>query len=97
MSGKRIEDKNVLLQRKVWVLLQYSDGSEFCFETTLNSELLQEYGIQLEEGCLPRLDKKYYWGGQYVYRQFPFAGTRVSLWDTCTYTHAPSQRMHEFL
>lgn len=97
MSGKPITDKSALVQRKVWALLTYSDGSQFCFETTLNADILLELGIQLEEGMLPRIDKKYYWGGQYIYRQFPISGVRISLWDACTYTHSASQQLHDFL
>ena len=97
MIGNRISDNQALVERKVWVLLTYGDGSQFCFETTLNVEILREYGIILEEDKLPRLDKKYYWDGQYVYRQFSYIGAEISLWDSLTYTHEMSARLHEFL
>lgn len=96
MSGNPIKDKNALVNGKVWVLLTYSDGSQFCFQTTLNTHILKELGIILEEGKLPRIDKKYYWGGQYVYRQFSFIGAKLSLWDNLTYTHKPSEVLHSF-
>ena len=97
MSGKKITDKNALAVQKVWALLRYSDGSEFCFQTTLCPDILRELGIVLEEGKLVRLDKKYYWNGKYVYRQFPYAGATISLWDQLTYTHRASYELHEFL
>lgn len=97
MAGNRIVDSNAIATQKVWALLRYSDGSEFCFQTTLCPSILQEYGVILEEGKLVRLDKKYYWGGQYIYRQFAHGGARISLWDALTYTHEQSYRLHEFL
>lgn len=97
MPGKKFTDKNVLLTDKVWVLLTYPDKSEFCFQTTFCPEILRELGITLEEGRLVRLDKKYYMGGQFVYRQFPFANASISLWDSLTYTHKPSYELHQFL
>lgn len=97
MPGKRIDDANALLTSKVWALLKYPDNSEFCFQTTLSPDILLEFGIVLEEGKLPRIDKKYYWGGRYIYRQFPVSGVKVSLWDSLTYTHRASFEMHEFL
>lgn len=97
MPGKRITDANALATSKVWALLKYPDGSEFCFQTTLSGDILREYDIILEEGKLPRIDKKYYWGGRYIYRQFPISGTTITLWDNLTYTHRASYEMHEFL
>ena len=97
MAGNKIVDKNTLLKELVWVLLTYADGSEFCFQTTLCPEILNGFGVVLEEGKLVRLDKKYYWGGQFVYRQFPHSGARITLWDALTYTHEPSYRLHKFL
>lgn len=96
VAGK-ISDASTLNRELVWVLLRYADGSEFCFQTTLSTALLRKYGVVLEEGKLVRLDKKYYVNGQYVYRQFPFAGTVVSLWDSLHYTDEISYRLHEFL
>lgn len=97
VSGERYTDIKVLQERLVWALLTYSDGSQFCFQTTFNEDILREYGIVLEENSLPRLDKQYYWGGRYVYRQFPFEGAKVSLWSELTYTHLPSRELHGFL
>lgn len=97
VAGNRITDKAQLTISKVWVLLTYSDGSEFCFQTTLCPDILRDYGVVLEEGKLVRLDKKYYWNGEYVYRQFPFQGAKISLWDALTYTNPDSLALHEFL
>lgn len=95
--GKQYKDTSVISKQLVWALLTYSDGSQFCFQTTLNSGILREYDVVLEEGKLVRLDKKYYWNGRYVYRQFPFAGAKISLWDRMTYTHPESARLRDFL
>ncbi len=97
MAGTKITDKNVLLRQLVWVLLTYRDGSEFCFQTTLNPEILRERGVILEEGKLVRLDKKYYWGGQYIYRQFAFGDAVITLWDSLTYSDRVSYKLHPFL
>ena len=97
MAGNRITDTSVLQKGLVWALLTYADGSEFCFQTTLNLDILRERGVVLEEGMLVRLDKKYYWNRQYVYRQFSYKGARVSLWDALTYTNKDSMKLHEFL
>lgn len=97
VHGNRIEDREALARELVWILLTYEDASEFCFQTTLNPDILRSRGVVLEEGMLVRLDKKYYWGGKFVYRQFPFAGAKVSLWDALTYTDPRSARLHEFL
>lgn len=94
--GNQIKDVNSLLRGKVWALLTYEDGSQFCFETTLNSILLRELGIVLEEGHLPRLDKKYYWNGRFIYRQFDVSKATLTLWDSLTYTHLESFKLHEF-
>ena len=77
----RIKDSNALLEGLVWVLLRYCDGSEFCFQSTLNSTILYQHGIVLEEGKLVRLDKKYLEYGQMVYRQFPYPGVTIMVWD----------------
>lgn len=95
--SNRITDKNALTTGLVWVLLKYSDQSEFCFQTTLNQTILAQKGIVLEEGCLVRLDRQYYVGGRMVYRQFPFEGTTISLWDEETYTDELSKSLKEFL
>lgn len=97
MPGNKITDKSVLTRDKVWALLTYADGSEFCFLTTLNAGIISQEGVVLEEGKLVRLDKKYYMNGQFVYRQFSFVGARISLWDRLHYTDEDSYRMHEFL
>lgn len=80
-----------------WALLTYADGSQFCFQTTLNPNILRERGVVLEEGKLVRLDKKYYMHGKYVYRQFPFGGTRVTFWDAMTYTDPRSAQLRDFM
>lgn len=95
--GSKITDSNKLLTDKVWALLHYSDGSEFCFQTTLNSDILYQYGIVLEEGKLPRLDKKYLEFGQMVYRQFNFQGAQITLWDSMTYTDETSAHLREYM
>lgn len=95
--GQRIHDRRVLQTSLVWVLFSYQDGSEFCFQTTLNHDELKARGIILEEGCLPRLDKQYVEYGQRVYRQFPFTGVKISLWDTLTYFDRDSELLHDFL
>lgn len=95
--GSKITDITVLQRDLVWALLKYSDGSEFCFLTTLSPKILSDYGVTLEEGNLVRLDKQYYIDGKFVYKQFAFAGTKISLWSKLTYTHEPSYRMHDFL
>ena len=97
LPGNRITDSSVLGKALVWVLLRYTDGSEFCFQTTLNPDILSERGVVLEEGMLVRLDKKYYWNSRYIYRQFPYQGAKISLWNTLTYTNAESAKLHEFL
>lgn len=93
----RINDINVLSDKLVWVLLRYSDGSEFCFQTTLNQQILNSNGIILEEGCLVRLDKKYLENGAMVFRQFSYDGASVSLWDKLTYTDEMSMKLHKFM
>lgn len=93
----KITDSAQLSKRRVWILLKYPDSSEFCFETTLSPDILRKEGVVLQEGHLVRLDKKYYINGQFVYRQFPFQGTTVTLWEQLTYTHSPSAAMHEFM
>lgn len=97
MLATRVNDKSALTEGLVWVCLTYKDGSQFCFQTTLNVDILREKGVVLEEGKLARLDKKYYWGGQYIYRQFPFVGASVSLWTGLHYDHVESYKVHEFL
>ena len=95
--GKRIHDSSALTNGLVWALLRYQDGSEFCFQTTLNTQLLNQFGIVLQEGCLVRLDKQYLEHGQMVYRQFAFAGASVSLWDAMTYTDEASAKLRDFM
>lgn len=97
MAGKRITDTSALREKLVWALLRYSDGSEFCFQTTLSPDILNEYDIVLEEGKLVRLDKQYYLNGKFVYKQFPFEDCIISLWESLTYTHEPSYKLHDFL
>lgn len=93
----RIKDSNALLDGLVWVLLRYPDGSEFCFQTTLNTTILRQYNVVLEEGKLVRLDKKYLEYGAMVYRQFPYAGATISMWDEMTYTDPTSASLRDFL
>ena len=93
----RITDSQQLLQRLVWVLLRYSDGSEFCFQTTLNTQILRDRGVILEEGHLVRLDKKYFVDGQMVYRQFPHQSAVISLWESEHYTHPESAALRAFM
>lgn len=93
----QLKDQSALLSGLVWVLLRYSDGSEFCFQTTLNPSILNQRGIVLEEGKLVRLDKQYYENGDMVYRQFEYAGTSISLWDAEHYTHAESEKLSPFM
>lgn len=97
MSATQITNRDALVEGLVWALLTYKDGSQFCFQTTLNSDILRERGIVLEEGKLARLDKKYYWGGQYIYRQFNYVGAKVSLWTGLHYEHMDSLKVHDFL
>lgn len=97
MSATRITNKSALTEGLVWTLLTYKDGSQFCFQTTLNADILRERGIVLEEGKLARLDKQYYWGGRYIYRQFNYVGASISLWDGLHYDHVESFKVHEFL
>ena len=93
----RISDPAALTSGLVWVLLTYADGSEFCFQTTLNSELLHQYGVVLDEGMLVRLDKKYLENGEFVYRQFSFRNAKVSLWSEETYTDETSSALRKFM
>lgn len=93
----RLHDSSLLTKELVWVLFQYPDKSEFCFQTTLNPELLHQYGVVLDEGKLVRLDKKYLEKGQFVYRQFSFHGVKISLWDEETYTDELSSRLRKFM
>lgn len=97
MAGNRINDSNSLVNGVVWALLTYPDGSEFCFQTTLNGAILAKYGIILEEGKLARLDKKYLVKGDMVYKQFKFEGAKISLWDAETYTDPVSASLRKFL
>lgn len=93
----KITDSSALTSGLVWVLLRYADGSEFCFQTTLNPQILRGRGVILQEGCLARLDKKYLEHGAMVYRQFPFEGATISLWDSMTYTDETSAKLRDFM
>lgn len=95
--GNKIQDKSAITSGLVWVLFRYSDGSEFCFQTTLNPVLLHQYGIVLEEGKLARLDKKYLENGEMCYRQFSFDGAKISFWDRMTYTDEASAALRDFM
>lgn len=97
LMATKLTDKSALIQGLVWVLLTYPDGSEFCFQTTLNPQLLNSYGVVLEEGKLARLDKQYIHHGAMVYRQFPHAGAVLSLWSECHYEDAESAKLHDFM
>lgn len=96
MTGRRITDANALMAERVWVLLTYPDGSEFCFQTTLNPALLHQEGVVLDEGKLVRLDKKYLVNGQMVYRQFPYEGAVISMWTSETYNDPMSAKLRAF-
>ena len=89
-------DPQELSKRKVWVTLTYDDGSEFSFQTTLNPEILNSLGIQLIPGCLARLDKKYYLDGLMQYKQFPYQGAAVSVYDSMHYTHKASVELSKY-
>ena len=91
------KSRSYLTNGLVWVLLRYSDNSEFCFQTTLNPEILNRFGVVLEEGKLVRLDKQYYELGDMVYRQFSYEGASVSLWDEEHYTDPLSARLKDFM
>ena len=93
----RIRNSNALVNGLVWVLLRYPDGSEFCFQTTLNATLLRQYGVVLEEGKLVRLDKKYLEYGEMMYRQFSYTGATISMWDEMTYTDQTSASLRDFM
>ena len=93
----KITDQKALLTGLVWVLLTYKDGTEFCFQTTLNPTILRERNVILEENKLVRLDKKYFYRGQMQYRQFPYDGATITLWDGLHYNDPNSLRLHEFI
>lgn len=93
----KISDSSALTSGLVWVLFTYPDGSEFCFQTTLNPDILHRYGVVLEEGMLVRLDKQYLENGQFIYRQFSFREAKVSLWDEETYTDEASAALRMFM
>lgn len=97
MDGEKITDKSVLAEKLVWVLLRYKDGSEFCFQTTLNSKILREHGVVLEENKLVRLDKKYYMNSKFIFRQFSYVDAKISLWKSLHYTNEESLRIHKYL
>lgn len=97
MPASQYFGKEVLLEKLVWVLYTYPDGSQFCFQTTLNGDILREHGITLEDNKFPRLDRKYYERGRFVYRQFPFSGVTVTLWDSEHYTDPDSLKVKDFL
>lgn len=91
------KSRSYLTDGLVWVLLRYSDNSEFCFQTTLNPGILNRLGVVLEEGKLVRLDKQYYERGDMVYRQFAYEGASVSLWDEEHYIDPLSARLKDFM
>lgn len=93
----QIKDKQAIARGTVWVLLRYSDGSEFCFQSTLNPAMLSQRGIALEEGKLPRIDKKYLHNNREVYRQFAYEGATITFWDGCHYTDDESRKLHDFM
>ena len=97
MPGSRITDISALETGRVWALLTYSDGSQFCLLTTLNTKLLNEYGIILEDDCLPRLDKKYLVRGEMIYKQFRYTNASISLWTAETYTDKMSAVLSRFI
>lgn len=97
MAERTRLDSSSLVNGKAWVLLQYEDRSEFCFETTLSPRILNQHGIILDEGCFVRLDKQYYENGKMVYRQFPYGDAKVSIWNVETYTDRTSAILREFI
>jgi len=87
-----------LFNEIVWVRFTFSDKSEFCFQTTLNDDILRRRGIVLEENCLPRLDKTYFYDGGKIYRQFPFdVAESVVICDNLEYTDNRSRLLHQYM
>lgn len=62
---------SILKDRIALVHIIYRDGTELCFTTTLNPQILAEKGIILQEDSLPVLDKKYSMHKQQFYKQVP--------------------------
>lgn len=69
--------KEELLKGIVWVHLIYKDGTEICFQTTLNVQELAKRHITLQENSLPRLDKMYVVNKIRGYKNIPLAGVVV--------------------
>ena len=93
----KINDASALTSGLVWALLTYEDGSQFCFQTTLNQRILAQHSITLEEEKLPRLDKKYLVNGEKIYRHFRYKDAKVSLWDEMHYTDKESEALKDFM
>lgn len=87
-----------IMKEIVWVCLNYSDHSQFCFQTTLNPTILKRYGILLKENCIPCLDKKYYINREMVYKQFELADDiTVKIIEKPVYTDALSNKLKDFI
>lgn len=86
-----------ILNEIVWVRLTYPDNSEFCFQTTLNSTILNRRGIVLQEGKLVRLDKQYLYGTKMQYKQFSIENCKVDILSSKEYRDANSAFLHDFL
>lgn len=95
-SARQLSVKDVL-ERKVWVRFEEIDGSQFCFETTLNLSILRSMGISLEKDAFPRLDKKYLEFNKFVYKSFIPNTNNITFWDRMNYTDKKSKDFHEFL
>lgn len=81
----------------MWVRLTYADGSQFCFQTTLNAGILNRHNIILKEDHLVRLDKKYLVGTEMVYKQIPIDEVAVDILPQLSYTDADSEFLHQFM
>lgn len=81
----------------MWVRLTYADGSQFCFQTTLNPGILNRHNITLKEDHLVRLDKKYLVGTEMVYKQIAIDEVAVDILPQLSYTDADSEFLHQFM
>ncbi len=82
----------------VWVLLSYKDGSQFCFQTTLNPGLLKKYGVLLLDNCLPCLNKRYYVNRELVYKQIELTDdVSVKIIHKPVYTDTLSEQLKDFI
>ena len=46
-----------LLEKECWVVMTYADGSKHKFRTTLNEQILREYGVTDLGECLYNVDR----------------------------------------